>query len=210
MKKMILFAVILGLFCAKKENDYYPLFVGSIKVFEVERITITGKDTTQHTFKQGTRVLDKKYDEYWGDIWKVATQEPKRRPTIAYIKKTKTEIKLIPNPQDTSTEVKQFNLPLQIGSKWIVARASNDTIFGQVIGLEKVKVPVGEFDSCYQVEITETKNPEFYRKVWLAPNIGIIKNEIKSVTTQDKKEKTIFEKSVLIQYNLKPEKTSKK
>jgi len=203
VKKIVLFGLLLLIFCAKKEKDYYPLFVGSVRVYDIERITIVGKDTTKQTMKQATKVLEKTKSDYWDNVWTVATQESDNKPILAHLKKTKDEITYIPNLKDTN-EVIQYNFPFKIGNNWVVAKTPAETIIAQVVGLEKVKAPVGQFDSCYEIEIKSTKNPEFYRRVWLAPNIGIVKNEIKSTTSQNQKEKIIIETGILTQYNTKP------
>jgi DUF3108-like len=200
---LVLFGLLLIIFCAKKEKDYYPLFVGSLRVYDIERVTIVGKDTTKQAMQQATKVVEKTKSDYWDNVWTVSTQESNNKPIVAYIKKTKDEITYIPNLKDTN-EVIQYRFPLQISKNWVVAKAPTETIIAQVVSLENVKVPVGLFDSCYEVEIKSTKNPDFYRRVWLAPNIGIVKNEIKSITTQNQKEKVVIETGVLTQYNTKP------
>ena len=112
---------------------------------------------------------------------------------------------MILNLNDTLNVFKQFNFPLEVGKMWIVAKLPNDTFVGKVINLESIEVPVGRFDSCYKVEI-KTKRADFNRNVWLAPNIGIVKNEIEASSFQNKIKKVTIEKSVLIQYNTKPTK----
>ncbi|MEO0114252.1 MAG: hypothetical protein ABIK93_02110 [candidate division WOR-3 bacterium] len=202
MKKVFLFLVPLLLFCSKAKVDYYPLFIGSIRVYEIDRTTITGNDTNHRIIKQVTKVTEKAIHDYWDEVWKVSTQEVGSPPATAYIRKTQSEIRLIPNLNDTAGTMNQLVLPLTVGKSWIVAKSSDDTLVAKVLGIERVKVPVGEFDSCYKVEI-KAKTADFQRLMWLAPNIGIVRNEIKTVFSQDKTPKTILEKSVLIQYNTK-------
>ncbi len=205
MKKISLLAIVLSLFCSRKTVDYYPLFVGSIRVYEVDRTIIIGKDTTRQVLKQVTKVIAKATHDYWDEVWKVSTQETGSPVAAAYIRKTKSELKLISNLKDTVGAMQQLVFPLAVGNSWIVAVSPTDTLVGKVLSLEKIKVPVGEFDSCYKIEI-KAKNADFDRLIWFAPNVGIVRNEISSVFAQDKSQKTIREKSVLIQYNTKPTK----
>jgi len=194
--------VALLLFCSKERVDYYPLFTGSIRVYQVDRTIISEKDTSHRILKQVTKVTGKAMHDYWDEVWQVVSQEVGSPPAAAYIRKTKSEIRLCPNLTDTAGEMKQLVLPLKIGNSWIVGVSQTDTLIGKVIGIERVTVPVGEFDSCYKIEI-KAKNADFQRFFWLAKEIGIIKNEIKSVTTQDKTQRIIWEKGVLIKYNTK-------
>jgi len=203
MKKIIFIGIILILACSNKGIDYYPLFQGSIRVYDVQRTIILGKDTTTQELKQVTKVIDKKPHDYWDEVWQVVTQETNLPAAVAYIRKTNSEIRLTQTLNDTTGEMKQLVLPLAIGNSWVVALSPTDTLIGTVLGLETIKVPVGEFDSCYKVEI-KAANAPLNRKMWLAPNIGIVKNEIKSVFSEDKEKKIIIEKSVLSQYNTKP------
>lgn len=194
--------------CQQKASDYYPLFVGSLRVYEVYRTTIVGMDTVRQTLKQSNRVTGTAIHDYWDKVWTVRSQETKSPIATFYIRKTKSELSLIPALDDTTGVMKQLVFPLRVGNSWVVAVSPTDTLIGEVLSLERVKVPVGEFDSCYKIGIS-AKNADFRRHFWLAPNIGIVQNEIKSVSAQDKTSKTIWERSVLIQYNTKPEKEKK-
>jgi len=205
MKKVILFISVLLLFCSQKIVDYYPLFAGSIRVYEINRILIIGKDTSHLVLKQTTKVMGKATHDYWDEVWAVNSQESGSPPVTAYIKKTNSEIRLTPTLKETMGEMKQLVLPLTIGNSWVVAASPTETLFGKVLSIERVKVPIGEFESCYKVEI-KTKDATLNRFQWLVPNIGIVKNEIRSKSIQNQKEKIIFETSILIQYNTKPTK----
>jgi len=205
MDKKLIFATILILSCAQPGSDYYPLFTGAERIYEVERITILGNDTIQSRTKQKTKIETRRFHDYWGEIWEVTTKELGSLPVNAFVRKSRNELLLILNLNDTLNVFKQFNFPLEVGKMWIVAKLPNDTFVGKVINLESIEVPVGRFDSCYKVEI-KTKRADFNRNVWLAPNIGIVKNEIEASSFQDKIKKVTIEKSVLIQYNTKPTK----
>ncbi len=205
MKKILFIGIILVLACVEKGVDFYPLFSGSIRIYELQRITIAGKDTSRQVLKQINQVSGKKFHDYWDEVWEVKSQESGSPIATAYIRKTKSEIRLTQTLNDTAGEMKQLALPLTVGKTWTVALSPTDTLIGSVLDIERIKVPVGEFDSCYKVEI-KAKNADFSRYIWLAPKIGIVKNEIKSVFAEGEQTRTVIEKSVLIQYNTKPSK----
>ena len=204
MKKLIFLAIFLALACSKTV-DYYPLFAGEKKIYEVERIFISGNDTNFQRLKQMTKVKEKKTNDYWENVWEVVTQDSNYKPVTAFIQKTNTGIRLIQNLRDTIADMEQFKFPLEIGKSWIVAKSPNDTFIGTVLGVERVQVPVGVFDSCYKIQI-KTSSADFQRLVWLAPNVGIVKNEIVTSSFLGKTKQVTLEKSILILYNTKPTK----
>lgn len=199
-----LFSIFYILFaCTKtKQPDYYPLKTGDKRTYQVLTISYSDADTLKQTKKIVTEVLDVVSHQKRGPVFKIVNRDYGRRidSVIGYIKKTERAIKFLNNLTDTLAELNQLEFPLGIGREWIVAQSPRETLYAIVIDRIKVQIPFGEFDNCYLIEIRPSRG-EFVRRIYLAPEVGIVKNELETSSYEKGKRKEIKEVSELVGYS---------
>jgi hypothetical protein len=85
---------------------------------------------------------------------------------------------------DEDREYTFLKPPLEVGAKWEVTADDSTITWGEILAIETVLVPAGEFRNClkvrYTVQDTDDKRlRDEYAVLWIAPNVGLVKSESK-------------------------------
>jgi hypothetical protein len=185
----LLFILFLCSFaCSKKGDEYLPLSkVGQSTEGALKLITVNG---VEYEGKQISRVENeetlngKKYFKtvttVTGDLQKILSRLGGRTEFTSYERRTDEALYLVDDDKHKDIpEYIYFPIPLEIGKKW-TAQTPYGIESSEVETIETVELSSGKYENCLKVHrIRGIGNERVESFDYLAPNIGLIKNEVK-------------------------------
>ncbi len=154
-------------------REYYPNTDGNSWTYATTSTMTTETGTLRYTF-DGTTTVDS-----------IVVQKFKQESFSSTGSSTGESLDLVSDAgvfwygsveSPTTEAVTKYVFPLKVGETWISEGASE----AEVLAIETVTVPAGIYNNCFKISFP-SPTQDIY--VWLAPNVGMVKLYVYSLTT---------------------------